>query len=971
VSLRPRHRRLARYLYAAPLVRIRRVLDIGGDAEGGALLSQHGARSVLVLQTEGADRSAALKPGDGVTVRSVSRSDLARGLRAQAGPSEFDVVFLRATPDLFTPAFLSELRGIVAKNGHVVVSARSREAGDKTPGPDALGYFDLLDGLNQAGFGPVTMLGQSAFLGSALMPYGASEPPLVFDDTLSPPDGAEEYVALCGAVPSGGLPYQIIKLSPQALDLPALIPGEKVVERVADPEVVAERDRLKARLDALRSEQEGQKAELQAAQKATRALEDRLRLTAVEAEAQRQEATGLRQKQDEMHAALRSSEAQRGELSERLRQRDRSDAEAATAAVLHERQMRELRTQLEERDAFVSELEEQLRDLPRFQEKLISAERQADEAQRRERQARQKLAELDGQLLRARGELSQIAGDKQLSLELETRQREIEAARREVLMGRDAIEQAEQALALQKSELSRAQQALDSERAELGKLRSEKAAAERAVSDRDVALAEARKELLAVKERLQETYAELEQRTQVLVQTQGELQRSRERASMVPVLADGVPVLVGDLPTAPQALHGQFGSQAPALSGKGEDAVALRQRVTELLAENERLKDKLSDAERETWKHMKARSEAEQAAAEVREDTVRKLRDARKLASVELTRAMEDATKKAVQLREELARTETERKDAVQQAKELRAERDGLSAQIGTLKQELDSLRRPGAISTPPLVDDRLRVQLEQAQLALGSERAARQAAQQNADEAQVRAAELRKALGALETSLAETQGRVEREKRRADTLEEELRAAREGLSRAGSVGVSPLQLQQDLQQRERLLAERTAERDALGRLLAEVEREAAARAERARTLRVRLSEREREVEVLRAELLDRDRKLTALEQQMPPSEELARLSGELQAARRRISELLDEAARRDQHGDDAVATALRERARAVRMGEALDQMTRERDEAKSRSSDLEQRLTDAISESERLHGELMRLSSLGSDSKL
>jgi chromosome segregation ATPase len=218
---------------------------------------------------------------------------------------------------------------------------------------------------------------------------------------------------------------------------------------------------------------------------------------------------------------------------------------------------------------------------------------------------------------------------------------------------------------------------------------------------------------------------------------------------------------------------------------------------------------------------------------------------------------------------------------------------------------------------------------------------------------------------------VAEAQGRLEREKRRADGLEDEVRSLRDQNARASLSGAAPLQLQQDLQQRERLLAERTAERDALGRLLAEVEREAAARAERARTLRVRLSEREREVEVLRAELLDRDRKLTALEQQTPPSEELARLSGELQAARRRVSELLDEAARRDQHGDDAVATALRERARAVRMGEALDQMTRERDEAKSRSSDLEQRLNDAINESERLHGELMRLGSLGSDSKL
>ena len=65
------------------------------------------------------------------------------------------------------------------------------------------------------------------------------------------------------------------------------------------------------------------------------------------------------------------------------------------------------------------------------------------------------------------------------------------------------------------------------------------------------------------------------------------------------------------------------------------------------------------------------------------------------------------------------------------------------------------------------------------------------------------------------------------------------------------------------------------------------------------------------------------------------------------------------------------MAKALRERARAVRMGEALDQATRERDEAKSRSSDLEQRLTDAISESERLRNELLRMGSVVPDLKL
>ena len=125
----------------------------------------------------------------------------------------------------------------------------------------------------------------------------------------------------------------------------------------------------------------------------------------------------------------------------------------------------------------------------------------------------------------------------------------------------------------------------------------------------------------------------------------------------------------------------------------GEELTQLRAQIAELAADNERLKDKFNQAERETWKYMKARSEAEQAAAEVREDTVRKLRDARKLASVELTRAMEEATKKAVQLREELTRTEAERKEALGQIKELRAARDAAAQQVSQLKAELDALR--------------------------------------------------------------------------------------------------------------------------------------------------------------------------------------------------------------------------------------------------------------------------------------
>src|SRR5262249_28819758 len=93
----------------------------------------------------------------------------------------------------------------------------------------------------------------------------------------------------------------------------------------------------------------------------------------------------------------------------------------------------------------------------------------------------------------------------------------------------------------------------------------------------------------------------------------------------------------------------------------------LRRQVTELEARCAKLQTKADDSEREAWAHLKARSEAEAAAAEVREDTVRKLKDARKIANVELMRAMEEATRKAVTLKEELVRTERERKEALAQ----------------------------------------------------------------------------------------------------------------------------------------------------------------------------------------------------------------------------------------------------------------------------------------------------------------
>jgi chromosome segregation ATPase len=68
---------------------------------------------------------------------------------------------------------------------------------------------------------------------------------------------------------------------------------------------------------------------------------------------------------------------------------------------------------------------------------------------------------------------------------------------------------------------------------------------------------------------------------------------------------------------------------------------------------------------------------------------VRKLKDARKIANLELMRAMEEATKKAVSLKEELTRTERERKEGVAALKEAREALGQAEPQLESLRGEL------------------------------------------------------------------------------------------------------------------------------------------------------------------------------------------------------------------------------------------------------------------------------------------
>ncbi len=995
--LADRHRLLARYLYAADLVAGKRVLDIEcGTGHGAALLADKGAQAVVGLRLSGGSGAgdAALPPQ--VRIHAADRAQLLQrgGLAQMAGEARFDVVFLSADPALLKAAgFLGELRRALAPTGHLVVGARSKEA---FPGdPQALGYFELLDQLEQAGFGPVTMCGQSPFIAAAVVPFGAAEPPMVLDDSLAPAEPVDEYLALCGPAKPGEVrPYEIVRLPRAAVAVSAAAPKivEKIVEKVVqlppqrvvekvevkvevpvpDPKIAAERDRLAGELSQSRSERErvsGELTELRGEREALKGRineiagsEQKLLIQRREAEAHKQELTRQLQASE---AARERAAAMEAELAEQLRQRHLREVEHAEAALTHERQMRELRTALEEREAFVAELEEQARELPRLQEQLGGAQQRSEQAAHAERLARQRLAEVEGHLLRARGELQQRAGEVSMAAELETKRRELEAVRTEILVQRAELEQREQAITAQRREVEQQHQAAVAKRLELERAHGEREA------EREAEVAKAERQRATAEQQLVSAQAEIAQLKQSLA-TLEQVHKSALALRRVADADDGVPMPVGDIPTAPVARA----AGAPPVTA-GEELAQLRSQIGELQAENERLKDKFNQAERETWKYMKARSEAEQAAAEVREDTVRKLRDARKLASVELTRAMEEATKKAVQLREELSRTEVERKEALSQLKELRSGRDAAVQQALQLKAELDALRwaAPPEGSQAPselaLHDEVTRIKEEgaaalrsarsEAERILAEERSARQTAQVAADEAQSRVAELRAAVVGMEQTLGEARLQAEREQKRVEAIEEELRQT--GDAQPGrALAAELVQLQQELQSRERAAADLRAERDALGRLLAEVEREAFARAERARQLRVRLAERERETEALRAEIVDRDRRIGALENGTPPGEELARLHSDLQAARRRIADLQTEAARHDQHGDEAVATALRERARSGRLGEQAAQTSRERDEAMTRAGELEQRLSEVLAESTRLRSELSRL---------
>lgn len=517
---------VSRGAWLEPLYRNRSVLCVGiGDGAGIEVLLRRGARHVIGLTAEPQAITRVQERLEAWRGRFELHTGTVRSL-----PDRFDVVLVADAlqlagegPGASWQEVLNVLCQHVQPEGWLVAAARAVEGGGDGEG---VGYYELADALADD-FPAVTMLGQTPLQGVALAPFGEDEVEPVLDASLVEPGSPSLYVAVAGPRQLS-LGYGVVLLPPEAVEEeisakpvrgPGPGPGPGPGER--------------AELAGLRAQQEQTRLELA-----------RLEAERTELAATRERMEALRRDHEQR---LAQEAGRRAEAEGQLAARERAVEELREAGLKHSREMQQMRAALEERDAYIAELEQGSRTIEPLRAQLREASARATEAEGKERTTRRRVAELEGVIMRL----------------------------------------------------------------------------------------------------------------------------ERERA------ANPAPA------AAPAA--------AAATSEPSTSGAAVEQQLSELRTQLEKQKTRADELQREAWAHLKARSEAEAAAAEVREDTVRKLKDARKVANLELMRAMEEATKKAVALKEELVRCERERKEAIaalKQAREQGGASEDLQRELNRLKDE-------------------------------------------------------------------------------------------------------------------------------------------------------------------------------------------------------------------------------------------------------------------------------------------
>jgi SAM-dependent methyltransferase len=406
--------------YAEQLFDGRRVVVFGDSTSAVAEeLVERGARTVHVFDPEAS--RAAVSSGQNrtkqITVAPLDDADLA------VRDGAFDVAFIEDLSSFAEPeALLRRARRALSSRGTAVVAAPNPEARialvqrtSASRSSTALGYYELYDAVS-AEFDDVRMLGQTPFVGYAVVDFAPDGEPDVSIDSGLVPGGAEEpewFVALASRDRVDCDPVGIVQLPAARVvgakasggladDLRAARSSEaRLLDRVAQLEVEVSRKQNdadtgaaehRAKLEAQLLQRDASIADLEAQLAASVSREARTReeigehsasLTS-ELTAQRREVTELAEQNRELsdrvtrletdkQAAQARIEHQAAELA--AERQKLADAEAAVARLKADdetpKELAALEGALRERGEHVRSLQDQLREAERVGRELL------------------------------------------------------------------------------------------------------------------------------------------------------------------------------------------------------------------------------------------------------------------------------------------------------------------------------------------------------------------------------------------------------------------------------------------------------------------------------------------------------------------------------------------------------------------------------------------------------------------------
>ena len=378
--------------YLEPQLEGRRVIVFGSSQSPlSEALIERGARLVHVYDPDATRtrESAALN-----TNRNISIAPLGEG-GSPVRDGAFDVAIVENLSGIEKPAqLLVRVRRSLSPGGIALIASPNPDVNSRlldidTPAAsDVLGYYELYDGI-AAEFDEVRMVGQTPFVGYALVDFAPEGDVEISVDSGFVPSGAEEpdwFVALAGQQALEVDPFSVIQL-PCLEVLPAVAPGAgdnsellaaQLAAREANERAAGAESQLKEKSNAQRRRQQddGRQDELQQKisrlQKAVNKSEGRNtelegRLATSDARAEELESAVS----DREHELKKLKSARPSAPAQSKQTRSGAARSVPARSVPARSELDQLETLLQERGAAIRALEVELAEAVRVAEELI------------------------------------------------------------------------------------------------------------------------------------------------------------------------------------------------------------------------------------------------------------------------------------------------------------------------------------------------------------------------------------------------------------------------------------------------------------------------------------------------------------------------------------------------------------------------------------------------------------------------